>query len=65
MASAYSDLLAFVRDTHALSSISGRLEWDQETMMPKGAAPQRGLEIAALASVLHARRTDPRVADWM
>lgn len=65
MASAYSDLLAFVRDTHALSSISGRLEWDQETMMPKGAAPQRGIEMAALEGVLHGRRTDPRVAEWM
>ena len=62
---AYDDLLAFARETEALAAIAGRLEWDQETMMPKGAAPQRGLETAALAAVLHARRTDPRVADWL
>jgi Zn-dependent M32 family carboxypeptidase len=34
-------------------------------MMPKGAAPQRGIEMAALEGVLHGRRTDPRVAEWM
>lgn len=65
MSSAYSELLDFARETQALAAIAGRLEWDQETMMPKGAAPQRGREVAALESVLHARRTDPRVADWL
>lgn len=62
---AYDELMAFVRDTQALASIAGRLGWDQETMMPQGAGPQRGLEMAALESVLHARRTDARVADWL
>ncbi len=65
MSTAYDDLLSFARDTQALASIAGRLEWDQETMMPKGAAPQRGHEVAALETVLHARRTDPRVGDWL
>ncbi|MEM1074899.1 MAG: carboxypeptidase M32 [Pseudomonadota bacterium] len=57
--------MEFTRDTQALSSIAGRLEWDQETMMPRGAAAQRGAERAAIEAVLHARRTDPRVADWL
>ncbi|MEM1350845.1 MAG: carboxypeptidase M32 [Pseudomonadota bacterium] len=65
MSDAFSELMAFSRDTQALAAIAGRLEWDQETMMPKGAAAQRGQEVAALESVLHARRTDPRVADWL
>ncbi|MEM9576853.1 MAG: carboxypeptidase M32 [Pseudomonadota bacterium] len=65
MSDTYDDLLSFARDTEALASIAGRLDWDQETMMPKGAAPQRGQEVAALESVLHARRTDPRVGDWL
>ncbi|WP_436399365.1 carboxypeptidase M32 [Roseobacter sp. S98] len=63
--STYADLLAFTRETMALSSIAGRLGWDQETMMPRGAAEQRGEEVAALESVLHARRTDPRMGDWL
>ncbi|WP_299404670.1 carboxypeptidase M32 [uncultured Roseobacter sp.] len=62
---AYENLMAFARETQALSLIAGRLEWDQETMMPRGAAPQRGEECAAIASVLHARRIDPKVADWL
>lgn len=62
---AYDDLMAFQRETEALSQVAGRLGWDQETMMPRDAAPQRGEEMAAMESVLHARRTDPRVAEWL
>ena len=63
--SAYDDLMAFQRETSALGQIAGRLGWDQETMMPRGAAAQRGEEMAALEAVLHARRMDPRVGDWL
>ncbi len=62
---AFTDLLAFQRDTEALAQIAGRLGWDQETMMPRGASAQRGDEIAAIKAVLHVRRTDPRIADWL
>ena len=62
---AYNELMAYERDTQALSQISGRLGWDQETVMPRGAAPQRAEEMAALEGVLHGRRTDPRVGDWL
>ena len=62
---AYDDLMTFTRETTALGQIAGRLGWDQETMMPKGAAPQRGEEMAAIEGVLHGRRTDPRVGDWL
>lgn len=62
---AFDDLMAFQRETEALAEVAGRLGWDQETMMPRGAAPQRGEEMAAMESVLHARRIDPRIADWL
>ncbi len=62
---AYTDLIAFDRETRALSEVAGRLGWDQETMMPPGATPQRAEEHAAMANVLHARRTDPRVGEWL
>ncbi len=61
----YDALLAHARETMALSQVMGRLHWDQETMMPRGAAAQRSEEIGALETVLHARKTDPRVADWL
>ena len=62
---AYDQLIAFQRQTEALSLVAERLGWDQETMMPRGAADQRGEEMAAMEGVLHARRSDPRIADWL
>ncbi len=58
-------LLAFSQQTTALAQVAGRLGWDQETMMPAGAADQRAEEMGAMEEMLHARRTDPRVADWL
>ncbi|MCR8547086.1 carboxypeptidase M32 [Salipiger sp. P9] len=63
--SAFDALMSFQRETGALAQVAGRLGWDQETMMPRGAADQRAEEMAALESVLHARRTDPRVGQWL
>jgi carboxypeptidase Taq len=62
---AYEALMAYQRETEALAQVAGRLGWDQETVMPRGAAMQRSDEMAAMEGVLHARRTDPRVADWL
>ncbi|MCV2881014.1 carboxypeptidase M32 [Actibacterium sp. XHP0104] len=63
--SAFDQLMAHQHQTEALAQVAGRLGWDQETIMPRGAAAQRAEEIGALESVLHARRTDPRVGDWL
>jgi carboxypeptidase Taq len=57
--------MAFQRETEALAQVAERLGWDQETVMPRGAAGQRGEEMAAIEGVLHARRTDPRVGEWL
>lgn len=62
---AFEELMAFERQTQALGQIAGRLGWDQETMMPRGSAEQRGEEMAAIEAVLHARRSDPRVGEWL
>ena len=62
---AYDDLMAFQRITEALGEVAGRTGWDQEAIMPRGAAPQRAEEMAALEEVLHARRTDPRLGEWL
>ena len=62
---AFDELMGFQRETEALAQVSGRLGWDQETVMPRGAAEQRGEELAAMAGVLHGRRTDARIGDWL
>lgn len=63
--SAFDDLMAYDRTTQALASVAGRTGWDQETVMPEGAAELRSEEMAALEAVLHARRTDGRIGDWL
>ncbi|MBL9073325.1 carboxypeptidase M32 [Tabrizicola sp.] len=63
--SAFDELMAFQRQTEALAQVGGRLGWDQETVMPEGAAGQRAEEIGALEGVLHSRRTDPRLDGWL
>ena len=63
--SAYEELMQFQRETEALGQIAGRLGWDQETMMPEGATPQRAEEHGAMANILHARRIDPKVGAWL
>lgn len=64
-AEALEALRAHQRQTEALAQIAGRLSWDQETVMPRGAAEQRSEEMAAIEAVLHARRADPRIGEWL
>ena len=65
MSGALEALFAHDAQTSALGQIMGRLHWDQETVMPPGSAAQRAEEIGALEAVLHARRQDPRLGDWL
>ncbi len=62
---AYEALMAFDRQTRALGQVAGRLGWDQETMMSPGSGEQRAEEQGAMEAVLHARRTDPQVGEWL
>ena len=57
----YAQLVAKLRDTAALSSISGLLGWDEMVMMPQGAAASRSRQKAALSAVLHSKSTDPEL----
>ncbi|QFU08490.1 Thermostable carboxypeptidase 1 [Rhodobacteraceae bacterium THAF1] len=62
---AFDDLMAHQRETEALGQIAGRLSWDQETVMPRGSADQRAEEMGVMEGLLHARRTDPRIGEWL
>ena len=61
----YDALIAHVKQTESLSQAQGVLGWDQEAMMPPRGGDQRAEQMGALESVIHARRTDPRVGDWL
>ena len=57
----YEKLVHKLRDTTALSGISGLLGWDEMVMMPSGAAASRSRQKAALSAVLHGKSTDPEL----
>ena len=61
----YDLLLEHLKKTTALEQVSGILGWDQETKMPSKGGVQRAEHMGALEGVLHARRSDPRVAEWI
>ncbi|MCC6006048.1 MAG: carboxypeptidase M32 [Rhodobacteraceae bacterium] len=62
---AYEALIAHARQTQALASAAGVLGWDQETMMPRDAAPQRAAALAAREAVIHARHASAEVGGWL
>lgn len=61
----WNDLTAFVRETALLQSTKELLEWDERTMLPREAGAYRAEQITLLAGLIHRRRTDPRVGEWL
>jgi len=53
------------RQTALLQSTLALLEWDQHTKMPEQAAAYRADQITALATQVHARRTDEQFGQWL
>ena len=53
------------RQTALLQSTLALLEWDQHTKIPPQAAGYRADQITALATQVHARRTDAEFGDWL
>ena len=62
---AYDALLAHLKETHALEQVARLLSWDQEAVMPPKGAAARAQQAGAMSAVLHARRTDPRIPEWI
>lgn len=62
---AYSDLTAHFGRIAALSNAVGILQWDSDTMMPKGAAETRAESMALLHVMRHGLATDARIGDWL
>ena len=61
----YLDLLDHIKKTTALAQVSGLLGWDQETQMPEMGSTQRAEQMGALEGVLHGRRSDPKIKEWI
>lgn len=57
----YADTTRRLSDLTAIEEVLGILQWDQEIVMPSGAAESRGRQIATLSVLAHERLTDPRL----
>jgi carboxypeptidase Taq len=62
---AYSELSAHFGRIAALSNAVGILQWDSDTMMPKGAAGTRAESMALLHVLRHGMISEPRIGDWL
>ncbi|UZF93033.1 carboxypeptidase M32 [Bosea sp. NBC_00550] len=62
---AYSDLAAHFGRIAALSNAVGILQWDNDTMMPKGAAETRAESMALLHVMRHGMATDAHIGGWL
>jgi carboxypeptidase Taq len=59
----YAELTERLRSLQALASIAELLGWDEQVNLPPGAADQRGRQMAAIAQVLHAAASAPRLGE--
>ncbi len=61
----YNEVCGKLAEITTLDEITGLLQWDQEVVMPRGAAPSRGRQCATLAVLRHQRATDARLGEQL
>lgn len=59
---AYEQMTTLLREVSELHAALGILGWDEQTMLPAGAAAARGRQKAALAGVAHEKAASPALA---
>jgi len=57
----YQKLVERLEEASRLGGIMGILHWDQEVIMPRGAAESRAKQIGVLAGIMHEKSTDPEI----
>ena len=62
---AYDELRRFQLETAYYESLGSLAAWDQRTYIPRKGHAHRARQFAALAQLLHRRRTDPRIGEWL
>ncbi|MDH5552726.1 MAG: carboxypeptidase M32 [Nitrosomonas sp.] len=61
----YQNLVKKLEEISHLNGVMCTLGWDQEVVMPTGAAEARAQQIAALAGVIHGRMTDAQLGECL
>ena len=65
MSSNYQKLVHRLEETSRLGGIMGILHWDQEVIMPVGAAESRAKQMGVLAGIIHEKNTDPEIGNLL
>ncbi len=65
MQQTYQKLAKKLEELGQLEQIAGILHWDQEVIMPRGAAQARAGQIASLAGVVHEMQTNPQIGELL
>jgi carboxypeptidase Taq len=63
--SIYNRLADHCRETALWNSVEALLGWDERTMMPAAGGDYRAEQVTLLAGMLHRRRTDPKLGEWL
>ncbi|TCK28691.1 carboxypeptidase Taq [Ancylobacter aquaticus] len=63
--SAYASLTVHFGRIAAMSNAIGILQWDSDTMMPKGAASSRAESLALLRVLQHEMAAHPQLGEWL
>ena len=65
MSTNYQKLTQKLEEISRLGGIMGILHWDQEVIMPSGAAESRAKQMGALAGIIHEKSTDPEIGSLL
>ncbi|MEK9628936.1 MAG: carboxypeptidase M32, partial [Nitrospinota bacterium] len=61
----YQKLVQRLEENSRLGGIMGILHWDQEVIMPSGAAESRAKQMGVLAGIIHEKSTDPAIGELL
>jgi carboxypeptidase Taq len=62
---AYVNLINHIKFAATIDSCAAVLGWDERTQLPKKGAEFRGEQMGVLAELSHAKRTDPKIGEWL
>ena len=63
--STYESLTLELKRIHALSQISGLLEWDEQVNLPENSGDFRAQQSSAMAGIVHREATNPKIGEWL
>ncbi len=61
----YQQLVHRLEERSRLGGVMSIMHWDEEVIMPEGAADARAKQMSALAGVLHEKSTHPALSDLL